>query len=68
GVVRTGNLTAGGGARLEFPLSAGLGGFPGCRQRFVQGAPLLAGEVIALVVGNQIDNRTIGQGRRLVEN
>jgi len=34
----------------------------------VQGAPLLAGEVIAFVVGNQIDNRTIGQGRRLVEN
>ena len=34
----------------------------------MQGAPLLAGEVIAFVVDNQIDNRTLGQGCRLVEN
>ena len=50
GVIRTGILTAAGGARLEFPPSAGddrLGGCPGCQQRFVQGAPLLAGEGIA---------------------
>jgi hypothetical protein len=45
-----------------------LGGFPGCRKRFVQGSPLLVGEVITFVVGNQIDNRPLRQCRRLVEN
>ena len=49
------------------PETTGLGGFPGCQKRFVQGAPLPARELIAFVVDNQIDNRTLGQGSRLVE-
>src|SRR2546430_14218039 len=52
---------------MTFSAGTGLGGFPGCQKRFVQGAPLPARDVIAFVVGNQIDNRTLGQGCRLVE-
>ena len=52
---------------MTFSVGTGLGGFPGCQKRFVQGAPLPARDVIAFVVGNQIDNRTLGQGSRLVE-
>jgi len=35
-------------------------GSPGRQQRFVQGAPLIVSEVIAFIIGNQIDNRPLG--------
>jgi len=35
-------------------------GFPGRRERFVQGMPFFVGEVITLIVGNQIDDRPLG--------
>jgi hypothetical protein len=34
----------------------------------VQGPTLVVGEVITFVVSHQIDNRTLGQGRPLVQN
>lgn len=51
-----------------YPEMTRLGGFPGRGQSFVQGPPLLVGEVITFVICNQIDNRPLGQGCRLVEN
>jgi hypothetical protein len=40
---------------------------PGHGQRVVQRATLVVREVITLVVGNQIDNRPLGQACRLIE-
>jgi hypothetical protein len=40
---------------------------PGRGQRVVQGPALVVREVITIVVGNQIDNRPLGQACRLIE-
>lgn len=45
-----------------------LSRFPGRGQRFVQGAALVVGQIIAFVVGDEINDRPFGQGRRFVEN
>jgi hypothetical protein len=33
----------------------------------MQGAPLFTGKVIAFIIGNEVDDRPVSQGRRLVE-
>ena len=44
----------------RWPEMTGRGGFPGRGQRFVQSAALLVGEVIAFVVRDEVDNRSLG--------
>ena len=70
GVVRTGRVTG----SAQFVENRGsrskttrLRGLPRRRERLVQRATLLVCEVVALVVCNQVDNRSLGQCCRLVE-
>ena len=52
----------------RWPEATRLSRLPRRRQRFMHGAALVLGEVIAFVVSDQVDNRAFGQGCRLVEN
>ena len=42
-------------------------GLPGFSQSFVQRAALVVREIVTLIVGDEVDNRSFGQARRLVE-
>ena len=63
GVVRTGKLTGADAVRPESPM-LDKDDPPRLMSRTrtarLQGLPLVRGEVIAFIVGNQIDNRTLG--------
>jgi hypothetical protein len=54
--------------RRRWAKAASLNRFPGGRQRFVQSAPLIFGEVIAFVDDHQVDNCPLGESCGLVEN
>lgn len=49
------------------PQTTRVSGFPGRRKLFVQGATLVVGEVITFVVSYRVDDRSLGQRRRLIE-
>jgi len=53
--------------RGRWAKTTGRSRFPRRRQRFVQCAALVVGEVITFVISHQVDNRPLGQGCRLVE-
>jgi hypothetical protein len=54
--------------RRRWAEMTGLSRLPRRRQRFVECATLVVGEVIAFVIGHQVDNCPLAEGGLLVEN